>query len=143
MAWTIGPAWGCSAAIWYFGAYFGVREFRGAETAMTGGAGRKSNRLSGKLDPLVDFEDASRLDDGRLLLALGKPLGALAVDINAGEFFAVVIVDGDLPVAMPAPTILVEAAGLPLPLRFLFHDSITLEKWSDYRKFAGQAQVPT
>jgi hypothetical protein len=80
--------------------------------------------------PLVHFEDASRLDDGRFFLALGKPHGAIAVDIDACKLFAVMVIDGDLPVAMPAPTIFVKPAGFPfpLPLRFLFHGLVTLEK---------------
>jgi len=94
---------------------------------------------------LVYFKDASRLDDRRLFLALGKAHGALTVYIDAGKALAIMIVDGDLPVTMPAPAIFVKTAGLALTLslRFLFHGSATLGECSDYRKFAAHAQVPS
>jgi hypothetical protein len=92
---------------------------------------------------LVDFEDASRLHDRRLLLALRKAHGAVAVDIDAGEPFAVMVVNSDLPVTVLASPILFQPTEfLPCWLvLFLFHVEITLEKSSDYRKFGSVAQV--
>ena len=49
---------------------------------------------------LVDFNDASRLDDRRFLLAKSKTLGPGAVGVHPRKLFAVVIKDGDLPMAM-------------------------------------------
>jgi hypothetical protein len=96
------------------------------------GTANGDTRCNGKPEPLIYFEDASRLDDGRFFLPLGKPHGALTVDVDTSEPFAVVVVHGDLPVAVPAPAIFVKPVGLPLglPLRFLFHGSITLGKCS-------------
>jgi hypothetical protein len=45
-------------------------------------------------------------------LPLGKLLGAIAVYINAGKFFAVGVVHGDLPVVMFAALVALHAAGL-------------------------------
>jgi len=83
----------------------------------------REHPLQSKVRALIHFEDARRLDDGRFLLPLGKPHGAIAVDVDAGKPLAVVVVNGDLPVAVPAPTIHVQTARLPLalPLRLLFH----------------------
>jgi len=53
-------------------------------------------------------------------LALGKMLSAFTVDINAGKFLAVVIIDGHLPMAVLAPAILVEPGRTPCFL--LGHD---------------------
>ena len=54
---------------------------------------------------LVDFEDASRLDHRRLLLAPSKALGAFAVDIDTRELFSILIIDGNLPVPMLAAAV--------------------------------------
>src|SRR4029077_13887442 len=84
--------------------------------------------------------DASRLHDGRLLLAFGKPFGAFTVNIDAGEFLAVVIIDRDLPVTMFAPSVLMVSAGaLGWCLCFL-HYGVALNA-GDYRKFDLAAQV--
>ncbi len=56
----------------------------------------------------VDFDDTGALNDGRFFLPFGKVLCALAIDINSRELFTVVIVDGDLPMAMLSPAVLVE-----------------------------------
>jgi hypothetical protein len=56
---------------------------------------------------LIDFEDPGGLDHWRLLLTFGEALGTVAVDIDASELFAVVVVDGDLPMA-----VLTSAVGL-------------------------------
>lgn len=69
---------------------------------------------------LVHFHDACGLDDGRALLALGEAGGTLAVDIDAGELFPVLIVNGDLPVAVFAAPVVVKTGGFSRPL--LEHD---------------------
>jgi hypothetical protein len=61
---------------------------------------------------LIDFHDASGLDDWRFLLPLGKLLSAIAVYINAGKFFAVSIVHSDLPVVVLTSFVALHAAGL-------------------------------
>jgi hypothetical protein len=93
---------------------------------------------------LIDFHDARCLHDRRFLLAFGKPLSTFAVNIDAGELFAVVVVHGYLPVAMFTPSILIEPAGTLLfcpgfSLRFL-HDEMALDA-CDYGKFDLAAQV--
>jgi hypothetical protein len=59
----------------------------------------------------VDFEDSSRLHDRGLLLAFRESDGALAVNVNAGEFFAVAVIDGHLPVTVFPAAVAVESAG--------------------------------
>jgi hypothetical protein len=93
---------------------------------------------------LIDFHDARCFHDRRFLLAFGKPLSTFAVNIDAGELFAVVIVHGYLPVTMFTPSILVEPAGTlfscpRFSLRFL-HDDMALDA-RDYGKFDLVAQV--
>lgn len=99
--------------------------------------------MAGEPGFLVDFEDASRLYDRRLPLALSKAHGAVAVDIDAGELFAVVVVNSYLPVTVLAPPIMFQPTAFPCCwlLLGLFHVEITLEKSSDYRKFDNRAQV--
>ena len=70
---------------------------------------------------LVDFQNACRLYDRRFLLALGEALGAVAVDVDASELLAVMIVDRHLPVPVLATPIFVQPRG-PLHSFFLFHD---------------------
>jgi hypothetical protein len=91
---------------------------------------------------LIHFQNASRFHDGRLLLTLGEPLGAFAIDVDATELLAVMVIHGNLPVAMFAPAILVEPAGTFCFClrRLLFHDEIDLNA-RDYRKFDLAAQV--
>ena len=69
---------------------------------------------------LVNFEYTGRFYDRRFLLTLGKADGAVAVDIDASELLAVVVIDSHLPVAVPATPILVQSAGFPSPC-LLFH----------------------
>jgi hypothetical protein len=89
---------------------------------------------------LVNFHDASRFHNGRLLLTFGEPLGALTVNVDAGEFLAVVVVHSDLPVAMFAPSVLVESAGTLCFCLCLLHYGMALDA-RDYRKFDSAAQV--
>jgi hypothetical protein len=87
---------------------------------------------------LVDFEDTGCLYDWRLLLAVGKALRAIAIDVNAGELLTIVVIDGDLPMAVLAAPIPVESASL-LFLGF-FHYGLSPQR-GDYGKFGGPAQV--
>jgi hypothetical protein len=61
---------------------------------------------------LINFHDSSGLDDWRFLLPLGKLLGAIAINVNAGKFFAVSVVHGHLPVVVLASLVTLHAAGL-------------------------------
>jgi hypothetical protein len=61
--------------------------------------------------PLIHFHDARRLHYRRLFLALGKFLRALPINIHAGEFLAVRVINSDLPVMMLAPLIVPHPAG--------------------------------
>jgi hypothetical protein len=54
---------------------------------------------------LVDFSDASALDDGGSFLPRGEFGRFFAINIDAREFLAILIKDGDLPVAMLAPAV--------------------------------------
>lgn len=60
---------------------------------------------------LIDFEDASCPDDRRFFLPLGEALRTITIDIDAGKFLTVVIVDGDLPVTMFSTPIAMETAA--------------------------------
>ncbi len=72
-------------------------------------------------------------------MPVGKTLGAIAIDIDAAKPFAVVIIDGYLPMTMFAAAIAVQTAGL---LTFsLFHSGIL--GFPNYRNFDRRAQVPT
>jgi hypothetical protein len=89
-------------------------------------------------DWLIDLENASRFDDRGFLLAVGKALGTFAINIDTGELLAVVVVHGDLPVAVFATLIVAEPAGFLCLL--LFHYEKVLEA-IDYGKFHWAAQV--
>jgi hypothetical protein len=91
--------------------------------AMAFGRGRKNGRGGGRVGyvarapappewELINFHDSSGLDDRGFLLPLGKLLGAITVNINAGKFFAVGIVHGDLPMVVLATLVTLHAAGL-------------------------------
>jgi hypothetical protein len=72
----------------------------------------------------IHFEDAGGLHDRRPLLACGKAGGPLAVNIDPGEFFAVGVINGDLPVAV-LPAAVVAESGTAFRLansRFLFQE---------------------
>ena len=108
--------------------------------------GRERERPSRKKPAtrLIDFHDARCLHDRRFLLAFRKPLSTFAVNIDAGELFAVVIVHGYLPVSMFTPSILVEPARTLIfcpgfSLRFL-HDEMALDA-RDNGNFDLVAQV--
>ena len=97
------------------------------------GAGEAEQKKPATL--LIDFHDARGFHDRRFLLAFGKPLSTFAVNIDASELFAVVIVHGYLPVAMFTPSILVEPARTlffcpGFNLRFL-HDEMALDAGDD------------
>ena len=86
---------------------------------------------------LVNFHDARRLHHRRLLLPLRKLLRALAINVHAGEFLAVRVVNSNLPVVMLAPLIVTHSAGF-LGLGF-FH--VVPSRIRDYGNFAAGAQV--
>jgi len=60
---------------------------------------------------LIYFQDSGCLHHRRLLLALSEALGALAIDVNARELFAVVVIHRDLPVTVFAAAVSVKPAG--------------------------------
>jgi len=60
----------------------------------------------------VHFENAGRLDDRRLLLALRKALRAVPIDVHTRELLAVVVVHRHLPVPMLAAAVPVKSSGL-------------------------------
>jgi len=69
------------------------------------------DRLRSGYGVLIHFHNTCGFYHGRLLLALGEALGALAVDIHSGEFLPVVIIHCDLPVLVLAPAVAVKPAG--------------------------------
>ncbi len=91
---------------------------------------------------LIDFEDSRSLHHRRFLLALCEALGAIAVDVDAGKLFAIVVVNGHLPMAMLATTVFTQSAGTGTCCPFLFHVGMNLN-FSDYGNFSGRAQVAT
>src|ERR1700678_4064816 len=58
---------------------------------------------------LVDFHDSRGFDYRGLLLAFREFLRTFAVDVHAGELFAISVIHGDLPVVMFAPAIMLHA----------------------------------
>jgi hypothetical protein len=114
-----------------------------------------------KREALVHFENARGPDHRGTFLACRKALGAIAIDINAGESFTVTIENGNLPVTMFAPLIAFEpgafasngvaADGLALRLLRASFLHVTLPlavgivvikpDLGNYRKFGGAAQV--
>jgi hypothetical protein len=86
---------------------------------------------------LINFHDTRGFHDGRFLLALGKALGAFAINIHAPKFLAVVVVDGDLPMAMLASAVALKPAGTLVRFwlgTLFFHDGVALNA-PDYKKF--------
>lgn len=77
---------------------------------------------------LIHFRDASCLHDGRPLLALGKTLGAFTINVYTAELFTVVVIHGDLPMAVLASAVAVKpACAFAFCLRSLFfHDGMAL-----------------
>jgi len=86
---------------------------------------------------LINFHDSSGLDDRGFLLALGKLLGAITVNVNAGKFFAVGVVHGDLPVMVLATLVALHAAGL-LEL-MLSHFRWVPPLWGLWQVYRGRA----
>jgi hypothetical protein len=58
---------------------------------------------------LIDFDDSSRLHDRRLFLSVGEARRALPVDVNAREFFSVMVVHGNLPMTVLAAPVAPES----------------------------------
>jgi len=69
---------------------------------------------------LINLGNARAFHDWGLLLPKGEGLGPFAVDVNPREFFAVVVIDGDLPMAVPPSAVAPFGCGFPLS-RFLLH----------------------
>lgn len=87
---------------------------------------------------LVNFHNASSLDDRGFLLPVSELLSAIAINVNASKLFAVGVVHGNLPVMVLTPLVAFHAAGLFEPL--LSHDEWGL-RCGDYGKFGRAAQV--
>ena len=92
---------------------------------------------------LINFHDTRGFNDGRFLLALGKTLGAFAINIDAAELLAVVVIDGDLPMAMLAPAVALKPAGTLVRFwlgSLFFHGGMALNA-PDYKNLISAAQV--
>ena len=87
---------------------------------------------------LIHFQDSGGLDHGRFLLPLGKPLSAIAIDIHAGEFLPVLVVHGDLPVAVFSTAVTVHFARFFAP----FFCQFPCLSSGDYRRIRkGRASI--
>ncbi len=73
-------------------------------------------------------------------MAVGKAFGAIAIDIHAGELFAVMVIHRDLPMAVLTAAVAAEPAGTGLLWFRLFHVAIALNA-RDYGNFGAGAQV--
>jgi hypothetical protein len=69
----------------------------------------------------VYFHNAGRLYDWGLLLALGELLGTLTINVNPGEFLAICVINGHLPVMVLSPFIVAHSASLLGFAVALFH----------------------
>jgi hypothetical protein len=75
---------------------------------------------------LIHFDNTSGANYWGCFLALGKPSSPIAIDINAREFLAVIVVHGDSPVPVLATPVAMEATvrfrfGSCSTTRFLGH----------------------
>ena len=61
---------------------------------------------------LIHFHNSGRFHHRGFFLPLRKFQRAVAVDVDAGEFFAVTVIHGDLPMMMLAAAIAAHSAGL-------------------------------
>lgn len=91
---------------------------------------------------LVYFQDSRSLHHGRFLLTIGETLRAIAIDIDPGKLFSVVVIDGHLPMAMFSTAVFAQSAGTRVCCPLLFHVGLTLNL-SDYGNFGADAQVAT
>jgi hypothetical protein len=82
----------------------------------------------GGKEQLIHFQDARAFHNRGFLLALGKARCAFAVNVHTGEFFAVVVIDGHLPVSVLASAVS-RIASRPARLRLL-HDVISPKPWT-------------
>jgi hypothetical protein len=80
------------------------------DLALLGWSGRLTRRRKIPRES-INFEDTRCFHDRRFFLPLGEALGALAVDVHTRELLAIVIVNGDLPVAVLAAAISTKAPG--------------------------------
>jgi hypothetical protein len=69
---------------------------------------------------LVDFEYPGSPNDGGLLLPFGKPSRSLPVDIHPRELFAISIENGNLPMAVFAAAVILQAGTLFCSSLFVF-----------------------
>jgi hypothetical protein len=90
----------------------------------TDASARPAASASGPPARLIDFHDPRGFDDRRLLLALCKPRGALAINVHTGKFLAIAVIDGYLPMPVLASLVAVESAAFFRLL--LFHDGVPL-----------------
>jgi hypothetical protein len=86
---------------------------------------------------LINFHNASGFHDRGFLLPVGKLLGAIAIDINASELFAVGVIHGYLPMVVLAPLVALHAAGFLEPL--LSHDEWVPPLWGLWQVWKGRA----
>jgi hypothetical protein len=89
---------------------------------------------------LIHLKNPGGFDDRRFLLPLGKTLSAIAINVDTGESFTIVVKHGDLPVLVFPPSIMAHAIRLLCSLLFLLHDERALAS-PNYCKFRGGAQV--
>ena len=89
---------------------------------------------------LIHLKNPGGFDDRRFLLPLGKTLSAIAINVDTGESFAIVVKHGDLQVLVFPPSIMAHAIRLLCSLLFLLHDERALAS-PNYCKFRGGAQV--
>ena len=92
---------------------------------------------------LINFHDARGFNDGRFLLSLGKTLGPFAINIDAAELLAVVVIDGDLPMAMLASAVALKPARTLIRFwlgTLFFHGGVALNA-PDYKNLISLAQV--
>jgi len=96
------------------------------EQGLQRGESRTSNGKPGALRirnaHLIYLKNPGCFNDGRFFLALGETLGAVAVNVDTGEPFAVMVKHGDLPVLVFTPSVALHAARLLYSL--FFHDGL-------------------
>jgi hypothetical protein len=88
--------------------------------------------------PLIYLKNPGGFHNRGFLLALGKTLGAVAVNVHTGEPLSVMIKYRDLPVLVFSSSIAMHSVRLFCS--FLFHDEF-FPRASNYYKFIGDAQV--
>src|SRR6202167_5656859 len=77
---------------------------------------------------LIHLKNPGGFDDRRFLLPLGKTLSAIAVNVDTGEYFTVMVKHGELPVLVFPPSIMAHAIRLLCSLLFFLHDEQALAR---------------